>query len=139
MFALFADIICESVAERALAICNLRAVPGTAPPTPMLLFQNRCLPSFNVGTVARRIHPIPHGWNDADFFNLVRFCGPLRFAYIHPDHGGIVHFNSDEEAKATEIVLNIKLAALRSFQPMKDTIVRLSVSSDLRNIAHLNG
>ena len=98
----------------------------------MLLFQNRSLPSFNVGTVARRIHPIPRGWNNAAVFNLVRFCGPLRFAYIHPDHGGIVHFNSEEEAKATETVLNIKLAELRSFQPMLNTIVRLSVSSDLR-------
>ena len=104
----------------------------------MLLFKDRSLPSFNVGVVARRLHPIPHDWNDADFFKLIRFCGPVKFVYIHPEHGGVVHFNSEEEVRATERVLNLKLKEQRSLLPMADSLVRLSVSSALRNIAHLN-
>lgn len=93
----------------------------------MLLFKDSAVRSFNVGAVARRIHPIPNQWNDAAVFMLVRMCGPVKFAYIHPVYGAIVHFDSEEEAKATENAIKVKTGE-QSFQPMVDTTVLLSVS-----------
>jgi len=93
----------------------------------MFLFKDNATRSFNVGAVARRIHPIPKQWNDPAAFMLVRMCGPVRFAYIHPVHGAIVHFDSEEEAKATENAMKVKIGE-QSFQPMVDTTVLLSVS-----------
>jgi hypothetical protein len=120
-------IRCYFVADKTLAIFNLRPVPGSVPPTPMFLFNDSAVRSFNVGAVARRIHPIPNQWNDVAVFTLVRFCGPVRFTYIHPVHGAIVHFDSEEEAKAAENAMNVKLGE-QGFQPIVDTTVLLSVS-----------
>lgn len=93
----------------------------------MFLFKDSTVRSFNVGAVARRIHPTPNQWNDAAVFMLVKLCGPVRFAYIHPVHGAIVHFDSEEEAKATENAIKFKIGE-QGFQPMVDTTVLLSVS-----------
>ena len=93
----------------------------------MFLFKDKTVRSFNVGAVARRIHPIPNQWNDAAIFMLVRKCGPVRFAYIHPAHGAIIHFDSQEEAKATENAMKVKIGE-QIFQPMVATNVLLSVS-----------
>lgn len=92
----------------------------------MFLFKDTAVRSFSVGAVARRIHPIPNQWNDAAVFMLIRMCGRVRFAYIHPVHGAIVHFDSEEEAKATENAMKVKIGE-QSFQPMVDTTVLLSV------------
>ncbi|KIM43503.1 hypothetical protein M413DRAFT_443433 [Hebeloma cylindrosporum] len=88
----------------------------------MLLFRDSGIRSFNVGAVARRIHPIPNQWNDAAVFMVVRLYGPVRFVYIHPVHGAIVHFDSEEDARTTENAMK------SSFQLMVDTTIPLSVS-----------
>jgi len=93
----------------------------------MFLFKDSAVRSFNFGAVARRIRPIPNQWSDAAVFMLVRKCGPVRFAYIHPAHGAIIHFDSEEEAKATENAMKVEIGE-QVFQPMVATTVLVSVS-----------
>lgn len=107
----------KPVAEKALAVLNLRLIPNSEPPTLLMLSpsrdQSRLSPTFSGSP--RLVKCLPSHYTDLQLYMLIRPFGPLAFARVENTLGGIVQFWNEGAARAAEVAVRSAFAQTSKF------------------------
>lgn len=105
----------KPVAEKALAILNLRLIPGSEPPVLLMLSPSRDqTPLSSESTFSgnpRLVKFLPsHYTTDVQLYMLIRPFGSLASARVEHSLGGVVQFWNEDAARAAEVAVRSAFA-----------------------------